>query len=227
MNYITEHLCFTRYIRTHKISTGEIALWYALFSASNSIGLGKPFSVSDASLCNDCKLSKNGLIKAKQNLIEKGLLTSSEYKPGALKVYRLKSMEQLIKSNDFLFLSDSESGTDSGIPESTDGGNHGGTDSGTDSATNSGTYTINKKREKEKQYKTKRNVQYDSSRPLSEDDLLAEKIQLRRMERQRKEGLLDFAPTPQDSYSIFSKSDAPCLQSGQMKSSGNSSPSYT
>lgn len=110
MNYINEQLCFLRFIRSHKLSAGEIALWHALFGASNSQGLGHDFSVSNKALQVDCGLGDTRFKEAKKGLVNAGLLICLPTKPRALAKYRLVSLEQLMNtlSNPKNFLPDSE-----------------------------------------------------------------------------------------------------------------------
>lgn len=112
MNYITEQLCFLRYLRNHKLSSGEVALWYALFASSNNGGrLGKEFSVSDSMLRIYSGLGQTRLAEARKNLEKLGLLTSSSYQPREIRTYRLTSMEQLMNpsADPQFFLPDSAS----------------------------------------------------------------------------------------------------------------------
>ena len=111
MNYITEQLCFLRFIRCHKLSAGEIALWHALFGASNSQGLGHDFSVSNKSLQGDCGLGETRFKEAKKGLVEAGLLICFPYTPGELRTYRLTSLEEIMNghSDPKNFLPESES----------------------------------------------------------------------------------------------------------------------
>ncbi len=99
MNYITEQLCFLRFIRCHKLSAGEIALWHALFGASNSQGLGHDFSVSNKSLQGDCGLGDTRFKEAKKGLVEAGLLICIPYTRGELPTYRLNSLEEIMNEH--------------------------------------------------------------------------------------------------------------------------------
>ena len=106
MNYITEQLCFLRFIRSHKLSSGEIALWHALFGASNSQGLGQDFSVSNKSLQVDCGLGDTRFKEAKKGLVEAGLLICLPNSANRMSTYRLVSLEEMmsrqIDSKNFL-----------------------------------------------------------------------------------------------------------------------------
>ncbi len=116
MNYITEQLCFLRYLRNHKLSSGEIALWYALFASSNNNGLGNEFTVSDSVLRIYSGLGQTRLAEARTSLIKHKLVACSPYQKRELRKYRLTCMEQLVNQSGepqiFLFDSESVSNTD-------------------------------------------------------------------------------------------------------------------
>lgn len=186
MNFITEKLYFAKFKRIHHLTTGEIALWDALFMASNCVGLGKKFTISDKLLCADCSMSQNGIANARKGLIKAGLLTCSPYKRGELRTYRLKSMEQIMQSQFY-----SQNNDPYG-----DFVNHNGTDSGNDIVTDTVTETVtninNKTRQKQKQYNSYkiRPTRFNncgSSYPMSEDDILAMKIQNKRVKEMKEQ----------------------------------------
>ena len=198
MNFITEKLCFTRFKRSHHLSTGEIVLWDALFMASNSVGLGKKFTISDKLLCVDCSMSQNGISNARKGLINAGLLICSPYRPGEQRTYQLKSMEQIMNSHFHSqnFLSDTNC-VNSDVSFAVN-------DSVSDSVTETGSDIINKKREKEKQYKTKgtRINQFNRcsfEEEMGEDDILALEIQHKRMREMFEKERDQTAPSESDS----------------------------
>lgn len=100
MNYINEQLCFLRYLRNHRLSSGEVALWYAFFAASNNRGLGKEFSVSDHLLTIYSGLGQTRLAEARKLLIKRGLLACSPYRKREIRRYQLTSMEQLMEQSE-------------------------------------------------------------------------------------------------------------------------------
>lgn len=100
MNYINEQLCFLRYLRNHRLSSGEVALWYAFFAASNNHGLGKEFSVSDHLLTIYSGLGQTRLAEARKLLIKRGLLACSPYRKREIRRYQLTSMEQLMEQSE-------------------------------------------------------------------------------------------------------------------------------
>ncbi|MBE7043097.1 MAG: hypothetical protein E7399_06335 [Ruminococcaceae bacterium] len=186
MNFITEKLYFAKFKRTYHLTTGEIVLWDALFMASNCVGLGKKFTVSDKLLCVDCSMSQNGLANARKGLIKAGLLVCSPYKPGEHRVYQLKSLEQIMqsqyRSQNFLPETDCVNGAVSDTVTGTV----------TDCVTDTVSYNINNKREIEKQYKTKEKripqfSSFSSHEVMDEDDLLAQRIQEERVRKYKEQ----------------------------------------
>lgn len=171
MNFITEKLYFTKFKRTSHLTTGEIALWEALFMASNSVGLGLPFQVPDQLLCVDTSLSQSGLAKARKGLIRAGLLTSTPYRQNKPRTYRLVSLEEKMQKQ-----YPPKTGTATGCQSV------GTTQSATQSASDKNKYK-NKKQNKTKQ----KNRVWNAEERITEDDLLAIRLQEERIRQFRKE----------------------------------------
>ena len=74
MNYMQEVKAFNDYLETHELSTGQIALWYALMDIFNRCYWPNYITISSYSLKVRTKLSPNGLRKAREGLIEAGLI---------------------------------------------------------------------------------------------------------------------------------------------------------
>ena len=79
MNYLKEVVAFANYLLYNRLSTGEIALWYALMAANNRLGWRDDFDVSGFAMMQTTGLSKSGLAKARNGLKQKGLI---DYIPG-------------------------------------------------------------------------------------------------------------------------------------------------
>lgn len=79
MNYIKEINAFNDYLLINKLSTGEIALWYALMHINNKTGWLKEFTVSNLVIQQLTSLSRAGLDNARNKLKQRGLI---DYKPG-------------------------------------------------------------------------------------------------------------------------------------------------
>lgn len=152
MNYITEQLCFLRYLRNHQLSSGEVSLWYALFASSNNNGLGKEFTVSDNLLRLYSGLGQSRLAQARKKLEEAGLLICSPYRPKELRTYRLVSLEKVMSSSQseefFLPENESESTMESKGESKQD--TNCASKSTSKSASNSTTYIKKKKKEENK-----------------------------------------------------------------------------
>jgi DnaD/phage-associated family protein len=79
MNYIKEMNAFKTWLSYNKLSSGAIALWYTLLSLNNGIGWKKQFSVPNHIVEQYAGLSKKGLIQARKQLVDQGLI---KYIPG-------------------------------------------------------------------------------------------------------------------------------------------------
>lgn len=74
MNYLSEVLSFNKLLMTENLSTGQIALWYALMHINNMCGWKENFTAANATLNTYTRLSENGIVKARNALIQKGLI---------------------------------------------------------------------------------------------------------------------------------------------------------
>lgn len=79
MNYIAELNAFYDWLLYNPLPTGAIALWYALMSVNNKANWADEFTVANLVLQGMTGLSRQGLDKARNLLIQKGLI---QYKKG-------------------------------------------------------------------------------------------------------------------------------------------------
>lgn len=79
MNYIKEINLFYDWLLYNPLPTGAIALWHALMSINNKAGWADEFTVANLVLQSLTGLSRQGLDKARNMLIQKGLI---QYKKG-------------------------------------------------------------------------------------------------------------------------------------------------
>ncbi len=74
MNYLKEIIAFYDFKTINSLSTGQIALWYALMDINNKCGWREWFSVASTVLENLTGLSRSGVGKARGELAEMGLI---------------------------------------------------------------------------------------------------------------------------------------------------------
>lgn len=74
MNYIKELNAFRHWLTYNTLSTGAIALWHALISVNNGTGWKKQFTVPNPIIQQYTGLSKKGLMQARTQLVEHGLI---------------------------------------------------------------------------------------------------------------------------------------------------------
>jgi len=79
MDYIRELNAFRNLATINPLPTGQVALWHMLMSINNMTGWKEWFSVPNQTLQTVTGLSRQGLAKARQGLIQCGLL---QYRPG-------------------------------------------------------------------------------------------------------------------------------------------------
>ena len=121
MEYLSQILRFNDSLPTNNLSPGQIALWYALMHINNKCSWTEWFKAANRTLELYTGLSKNGVIKARNVLKQKGLIDFKSNGTSAAS-FKLKILY---------------SSTDSGIDSSTDSGTDSGIDSGIDSGTKS------------------------------------------------------------------------------------------
>lgn len=110
MEYLSQILKFNDSLPTNNLSPGQIALWYALMHINNKCSWTEWFKAANRTLELYTGLSKNGVIKARNVLKQKGLIDFKSNGTSAAS-FKLK-----------ILYSSTDSGTDSGTDSSTDSG---------------------------------------------------------------------------------------------------------
>lgn len=118
MEYLSQILKFNDSLPTNNLSPGQIALWYALMHINNKCSWTEWFKAANRTLELYTGLSKNGVIKARNVLKQKGLIDFKSNGTSAAS-FKLKILY---------------GGTDSSTDSSTDSGTDSGIDSGTKSS---------------------------------------------------------------------------------------------
>lgn len=118
MEYLSQILRFNDSLPTNNLSPGQIALWYALMHINNKCSWTEWFKAANRTLELYTGLSKNGVIKARNVLKQKGLIDFKSNGTSAAS-FKLKILY---------------GGTDSSTDSSTDSGTDSGIDSGTKSS---------------------------------------------------------------------------------------------
>ena len=80
MNYITEIKGFNDLLLRERLSSGQIALWYALMHIDNKSGWKKWFTVPVITLELHTGLSKSGIYKNREVLKQLGLIDFKAFK---------------------------------------------------------------------------------------------------------------------------------------------------
>ena len=91
MNYITEIKAFHDLVQVKQLSTGQIALWYALMYINNKCAWTEWFTVPNITLELHSGLSRSGILKNRNALKQLGLI---DFKPSGTKAtsYKLVTM---------------------------------------------------------------------------------------------------------------------------------------
>lgn len=110
MEYLSQILRFNDSLPTNNLSPGQIALWYALMHINNKCSWTEWFKAANRTLELYTGLSKNGVIKARNVLKQKGLIDFKSNGTSAAS-FKLK-----------ILYGGTDSGTDSGIDSGTDSG---------------------------------------------------------------------------------------------------------
>lgn len=119
MNYIAEIKAFHDLVMTKQLSTGQIALWYALMSINNKCAWAEWFSVPNLTLELNTGLSRSGVLKAKNTLRQHGVI---EFKFRDTKATMYKMISLLKSTQDSTQIS-TQDGTQNSTQSSTQIGN--------------------------------------------------------------------------------------------------------
>ena len=94
MNYIKELNEFRDWLLTAHLSSGAISLWHALMSINNQSGWKKRFSAPNSIVGQLSGLSRQGILNAREQLIEHGLIRCDKGRRGKAPVYEMISFEK-------------------------------------------------------------------------------------------------------------------------------------
>lgn len=92
MEYITLIKEFYNLVESNSLTTGQIALWHALVYINNKSFWKEYFSVPNITLQLYTGLSRQGIIKARNVLKQKGLIDFSDGKRGQSPTYKINRM---------------------------------------------------------------------------------------------------------------------------------------
>lgn len=94
MNYVIELNLFDEFLKTHLLSTGQIALWHALMQISNKSYWPEWVDIKSSDLEFRTGLSRHGIREARKRLEELGLIKTKSNKTKATS-YHLISLTSL------------------------------------------------------------------------------------------------------------------------------------
>lgn len=108
MNYIAEIKAFQDLVQVKQLSTGQIALWYALMYINNKCAWIEWFTVPNMTLELNSGLSKSGIYKARNVLKQHGII---DFKPNGTKAtsYKLFSLSNTTQNENTRINSNQES----------------------------------------------------------------------------------------------------------------------
>ena len=92
-NYIKSILAFHRLVELNSLTTGQIALWYALMHINNKCGWPEWFTAPNRTLETHSGLSRPGILKARNRLKQLGLVEISPCGTSATR-YKLCDMAE-------------------------------------------------------------------------------------------------------------------------------------
>lgn len=98
MNYILEIKAFQDEVQLKQLSTGQIALWYALMYINNKCNWIEWFTVANRMLESNSGLSRQGILVARNALKQYGYI---DFKSNGTKAtaYKLNSISKFVQSN--------------------------------------------------------------------------------------------------------------------------------
>lgn len=93
MNYIKQLNSFYDWLIYNSMPTGAIALWHALVAVNNKAGWAKEFTVANIVLQGMTGLSRQGIDKSRNILIQKGLITYKKGSSNKAGKYKISNLE--------------------------------------------------------------------------------------------------------------------------------------
>lgn len=97
MSYITEIKAFHDLIQINQLSTGQIALWYALFNINNKCGWIEWFTVPSQVLQLSTGLSRQAIYNARNVLSQKGYIQFKETGNGKASKYKIYTLSKTVQ----------------------------------------------------------------------------------------------------------------------------------
>lgn len=92
MNIFKERRSFSRWLIWNEMNTSSIALRHALAEINNGLGRKRTFNVPNSTLMTLTGLSKQGLINARETLVEKQFIHYEKGKRGHAPMYEIISL---------------------------------------------------------------------------------------------------------------------------------------
>lgn len=92
MNYIKELNLFKEWLFMNQLPTGSIALWYALMSINNAAGWKRRFTAPNATVGHLSGLSRQGIVNARKQLVDYGLIRCEKGWKGKAPSYEMISL---------------------------------------------------------------------------------------------------------------------------------------
>lgn len=92
LNIFKERNAFHQWLLLNEMSTSGIVLWHALMDICNRIGRKSTFNVPNSTLMKLTGLSKQGLMNARNVLVEKQFIRYEKGKKGCAPVYEIISL---------------------------------------------------------------------------------------------------------------------------------------
>lgn len=93
MNYIQQVNAFNDYLMYNQLSTTEIALWHALMHVNNKCGWIQEFTVANRTLEQLTGATRPSIARARNSLMQKGLIEYSAQKARQAGAYRVKGLQ--------------------------------------------------------------------------------------------------------------------------------------
>lgn len=93
VNYLFQICAFYEWIERNPLSANAIALWHALMYLWNHSFWKETFTPAVTSIIPRCNLSKSSILRAREELVENGLLTVKPRKKKQTSIYELHLFE--------------------------------------------------------------------------------------------------------------------------------------
>lgn len=121
MNYLTEIRLFYEWLETHQLTPYSISLWHAILYTASRAGWPRELPIPVSILMYRTQMGKTSLYRARDSLVEHGLIDVTSRTSSLSAIYRINSLEKILPplgESPSVFATRTQGGTQEGTQHS-------------------------------------------------------------------------------------------------------------